>query len=200
MAGNGKEAFFKELDDLDNLSDGPGEDNRKGNDFAEIIKLARKKEDTTKSTRASKSSTPANLVRTQSAPQPSLRRADSDEVIFVKRTPYQKSAKDLNNTGMKRPSSSGGYPENGRDGTATSKKRRMNSLKPVPESQQIFKGLTFCKCFSHPSCISWLLIVCLVWQSSFQITMWLLLDGCGSRKPWSMAPTGRRIGGTILPM
>lgn len=153
MAGNGKEAFFKELDDLDNLSDGPGEDNRKGNDFAEIIKLARKKEDTTKSTRASKSSTPANLVRTQSAPQPSLRRADSDEVIFVKRTPYQKSAKDLNNTGMKRPSSSGGYPENGRDGTTTSKKRRMNSLKPVPESQQIFKGLTFCKCFSHPSCI-----------------------------------------------
>lgn len=152
MAGHNKEAFFKGLDDLDNLSDYSSENNNnnnKGNDFADTIKLTRKKEPT-KSARAStsKSFPPANLVRTQSAPQPSLRRVASDEVVVIKETPYQKFGKDLDDTGMKRPRTSSGHPENGRDGTATSKKRRVNSLKMVPEPQQIFRGLTFCKAAS----------------------------------------------------
>ncbi|KAL2001629.1 hypothetical protein VTN02DRAFT_1514 [Thermoascus thermophilus] len=147
MAGHNKEAFFKKLDDLDNLSDHSSEkncNNNKENDFAHTIKLARKKEPT-ESARAStsKSFPPANPVRTQSAPQPSLRRVASDEVVVIKETPYQKSGKDLDEAGMKRPRTSGGHPENGRDGTATSKKRRVDSLKMVPEPQQIFKGLTF---------------------------------------------------------
>lgn len=137
-----KEAFFKELDGLDNLSD--GSETSDVGDIGYIMRNTLKNNQETISVRVlhTKTFQPTSLLRADSAPGPSLRREDSDEVIIVKETPREKATRETGEATMKRsnPEGSSGAKRE----TAASKKRRVNSFNILPESQQIFKGLTFC--------------------------------------------------------
>ncbi|KAJ9204158.1 hypothetical protein DTO021D3_3882 [Paecilomyces variotii] len=141
MAGRGsKESFFKELDDLDNLSGDSDVD-----DFEKLMRkgLEKKSQGTIKPARVPHTKTfqPGSLLRAESAPESSLQRKNSDEIIIVKEMPCGKSGGEADTGTMKRLRPEG--PSGGRKETAATKKRRVNSLTILPESQQIFKGLTF---------------------------------------------------------
>lgn len=141
MAGN-KEIFFRELDKLDNLSD--GED--VADSLSQVMKTARERRSYTISTTRAPAAlvTPGRLSRIESAsPRPSLARIGANETRIVKETPLGKlSDKQNDNCEMKRSWQSSNL--RGQKERVTSKKRRAYSLKTVPESQQIFKGLKFC--------------------------------------------------------
>lgn len=145
MAGRGsKESFFKELDDLDNLSGDSDVD-----DFEKLMRngLEKKSQGTIKPARVPHTKTfqPGSLLRAESAPESSLQRKNSDEIIIVKEMPCGNSGGEADTGTMKRLRPEG--PSGGRKETAATKKRRVNSLTILPESQQIFKGLTFCMCW-----------------------------------------------------
>lgn len=140
MAGN-KEIFFRELDKLDNLSD--GED--VADNFSQVMKTVQERRSYTVSTSQAPPTllTPGPLSQFESAsPRPSLAKIGTNETGVVKETPLRKLSDKQNDREMKRSwqsSNLGGQKER-----VSSKKRRAHSLKTVPESQQIFKGLKFC--------------------------------------------------------
>ncbi|KAL1853069.1 hypothetical protein Plec18170_005651 [Paecilomyces lecythidis] len=139
MAGTtSKESFFKELDGLDHLSEDSGID-----DFEEIMRnCVEKNRETCKPTHVPlRTFLPGSLLRTESAPESSARHTDSDEAITMKEVPCREAGKEPGTTTMKRLNPEN--PSGGRKATSATKKRRVNSLTILPESQQIFKGLSF---------------------------------------------------------
>lgn len=133
-----KEIFFRELDNLDSLTN---DDTDADDQFARILKTSRKPVGFMGAYSAITSSAiPPRLARIQSTPGSSVVKSASKEVSCVDRLVPDTAR---NNRGrpkeMKRslPSCNSEGPEE------RVKKRRAESFKLVPESQQIFKGLTF---------------------------------------------------------
>ncbi|GAE00218.1 DNA polymerase POL4, putative [Paecilomyces variotii No. 5] len=139
MAGiSSKESFFKELDGLDHLSDDSEVD-----DFEKIMQSGvEKNPELTKPTHVPPTRTfqARSLLRTESAPESSARHTHAEEAIIVKEAPCREADKEPGARTMKRLNPG---PSGGRKATGATKKRRVNSLTILPESQQIFKGLTF---------------------------------------------------------
>lgn len=157
----GKQAFFKELEDLDNVSEDSGEN-------SEI--LTRKAFRTAEKSRtmapplsrpsATDHVNPTSLSRTPSALQSKVQRAaaDSDEVVVVKETPYPKQSVSRNVGGKRKRGAASdkiiddsalnhGIVEKPRPPGIVGRKRKKDpwSAKIIPEAQQIFKGLWFCR-------------------------------------------------------
>lgn len=138
-----KEAFYKELEKLDDSTDDQTSDY---DDFSHLIAVSRGKARETDSTDAlvptsSSSSAPLNatLSRASTAPECSSHSAAGpasipgpEEMAPTAKKPVLKSAK---TTGALTESKAEGPPY---------KRRRAYAARAIPEQQQIFKGLVFC--------------------------------------------------------
>lgn len=129
-----KELFFKGLEDLDKVSESSGESS---GILGKALRTTEKPRNIAPSLcrpSVTDNVKPRSLSRTPSVPQPMIQRADLDEVVVVKETPYPKQS-DHGVVKRLRPSGNVG-------GT---RKRGAASVKIIPEAQQIFKGLSFCR-------------------------------------------------------
>jgi len=131
-----KESFFKELEDLDKVS------HESSGGSSGILGKAFRTSEKSRNIASppcrppvTDNVNPRSLSRTPLAPQPKIQRADSrGEVVVVKETPYPKQ----NDHGaVKRPLPSGNV--------GGKRKKVAGSVKIIPEAQQIFKGLSFCR-------------------------------------------------------
>jgi hypothetical protein len=158
-----KETFFRELDGLDNLSDGPS-----GRCESERALMNRARKDSsaritgsstivvsaaaTMPTAPSRITTPG-LSRTVSAPAPApaprtsvQRTVPDDQVTVVKETPCPRLSGNPRTRDMKEQKRSSSFSGvDGKLGGGSSRKKRGVSVKTIPESHQIFRGLAFCK-------------------------------------------------------
>jgi hypothetical protein len=151
----GKQAFFKELEDLDNVSEGSGEN-------SEILKKSRNMAPPLSRPSATDHVNPTSLSRTPSVLQSKVQcaAADSDEV--VKETPYPKQSVPRNVGGKRKRGAASdkiiddsalnlGIAEKPRP-SGRKRKKDPWSAKIIPEAQQIFKGLWFCRsCYPRVS-------------------------------------------------
>lgn len=137
-ATTNKEAFFKELEKLDELTD-----DETGDDFSRLITSSKKSaaEDTDSTASfvptSSSSSAGLNLSHTNTVPESSSRSETSsktDEMVSATERPLPlKSAKTT------------GAPEKSKPEGPPCKRRRTYAARTVPEHQQVFKGLVFCQ-------------------------------------------------------
>jgi len=148
-----KEAFFKGLEDLDDLTDDDNDNEAgDGDDFAPLMIFLRRRRrrsvedpDSTPSFVATSSSSSAGLEfsYTNTVPESSSRSETTsrahDMVSTAKRPPPLKTAM-----------STGTLSERKQEGPPC-KRRRTYAARTVPEQQQIFKGLIFCR--SSPGCM-----------------------------------------------
>lgn len=138
-----KEAFFRELDELDYLTD---DDRQVDDGLCNIIAGSRTQEQICPSARSrSRDTTIRSLARADTAPE-SLGAVTKDAVVegptAMASSSKIQSRSDEGLHTMKRSNTTGSVRNSAE--TAVSKKRRLNSHKSVPEQLQIFKDLTFC--------------------------------------------------------
>lgn len=136
-----KEAFFKELERLDSLTD--DSQNTEDEEFARLISASRRVEHE----RPVISSPVAESVkRTRLAPQSSFRSLagpHSDDTVMVQDSPLV-TKEDAVRPAMKRANTIG-TPAETKARAPPNKRRRTYSARTVPEQMQIFKGLVFCR-------------------------------------------------------
>lgn len=145
-----KVSFFTALEQLDNLKDSSEEEDP----LERVIASSRPFQIQTR-TATLEPSPPESvpLLRANSDPQPSPANKEPSEVIVVdEESPRRNVSLDERKVRtIQRSQTTGAMPGFKTGGPPPSKKRRMNSIKTVPEGQQIFTELVFC----------WLLGVCL---------------------------------------
>jgi hypothetical protein len=127
-----KIAFFRELDELDRFSDREHE----CDDIALILKSTRSTDVTNPSAGGA---IPVPAVR------PGCERVQLEELTGTREASYSKSGKITNKKGTSQKKRSPENTSHAKGGCAPPKKRRVDSIQLVPESQQIFRGLVFCK-------------------------------------------------------
>lgn len=180
-----KEAFFNDLYKLDDEE--PTDEGE--NEIALVLKTSKKtaiSAITPEQRAAVDARLPTSMARTMSSPVPLVRprgssRLDSDDVIdCVKETPVASASARLPSSKQTtvNPKLSGGESASTAKQTkpaskAGRKRKRGQSLEPLPESQQIFRGKAFCK-FS----MGFLMFMCLYiyTQSSYPTTILPLRD------------------------
>lgn len=182
-----KESFFKGLEDLDKVSGSSGESS---GILGKALRTAEKPGNIAPSLcrpSVTDNVKPRSLSRTPSAPQPRIQRADSDEVIVVKETPYPKQSDHGVVKRLLPPGKVGGK-----------RKRGAGSVKIIPEAQQIFKGFSFCRSVFRVSME--MLLSFPTTQSLFQTMIFLRLADCESKDAKSMELRGPNNGACIFPM
>ncbi|KAN0067709.1 hypothetical protein V8E54_014274 [Elaphomyces granulatus] len=149
----GKQAFFKELEDLDNVSEGSGENSEILRKAVRTAEKSRNMAPPLSRPSATDHVNPTSLSRTPSVLQSKVQcaAADSDEV--VKETPYPKQSVPRNVGGKRKRGAASdkiiddsalnlGIAEKPRP-SGRKRKKDPWSAKIIPEAQQIFKGLWF---------------------------------------------------------
>jgi hypothetical protein len=128
-----KKEFFRELDELDRFSDGEQE----CDDIAPILK----------STRSTVTNPSASAVIPVSVPVvgPQCERVQLEELAGTREASYSKSGNITNKNETSQKKRPPANPSHAKSGGAPPKKRRVDSIQLVPESQQIFRGLVFCE-------------------------------------------------------
>lgn len=138
-----KEAFYKELEKLDDLTD---DDQSPEDDLSRLIAISKEKRRQTDSANAlvptsSSSSTSLNakLPRVNTAPE-----CSSHSVAGSDLSPGHKEPENLaKKPALKNSKTTGALPESNTEGPPL-KRRRTYAARSIPEQQQVFKGLVFC--------------------------------------------------------
>lgn len=139
-----KEAFFKELDELDYMTD---DDHRVDDSLCNLIATSRTQERTLSSACPHSTVTAIpRLARAETAPE-SLGPVTKDAIVEEPMAMASSSSNLPNHSdhglvAVKRSSTTGSLSDNAE--ATVSKKRRVSAHKSVPEQLQIFKHLTFC--------------------------------------------------------
>ena len=176
MAGQtlSKTSFFAALERLDHLddTDDEGDELSAGHVFNPIPMTPKALPALSPVVSTTKSSTPASLARAHSDPQSSAcyeRSQGLEPLKHVKgndRRVISRQSNPAKPSSVQRSYTTGSMPGTKAAGPA-SKKRKVNSVKVVPEDKQIFKNLVFCECIWSPLPLSFSLTS----QSSSRTTM-----------------------------
>ena len=169
-----KKSFFAAIDQLDDDSENQNEEDKS---WGSLLTFADKEPDRPKPNKALSSE--RNPPRANSDPISScdLQSNRSSPFAISKPAPANRPR----TTGTMPTITSGGPPQ---------KKRRTNSAKIIPDDQQIFKGLIFCKCsrFLQPTLTE------LLFQSSSRTMTYLHSDDCAFNERKIMVHDGVEIG------
>lgn len=138
-----KEAFYKELEKLDDLTD---DHQSPEDDFSRLIAISKEKGRHTDSANAlvptsssSSTSLNANLPRANTAPE-----CSSHSVAGSGLSPGHKEPENMaKKPALKSSKTTGALSESKTEGPPL-KRRRAYAARTIPEQQQVFKGLAFC--------------------------------------------------------
>lgn len=138
-----KEAFYRELDKLDDLTDDQGPED----DFSRLIAVSKDKARYAHSANALVSTSMSSStslkekkpLRANTAPECSSQSVVGSSLAPGYNGPEEMAKKPV----LKSAKTTGALPESKPEGLP-SKRRRTYAARTIPEQQQIFKGLVFC--------------------------------------------------------